>query len=77
MYYNSQRSDAYCAMVDLSKTHDRINTTLLRDKTRETDLTGQVMALINFMDKNTSVCTSYGGQLRNEWNDKNGVRERG
>ena len=37
MYYNSQRSDVYCAMLDLSKAYDKINTSLLCDKTRETN----------------------------------------
>ena len=41
---------------------------------RENDLPGQVIALIDFMCKNTFVCTSYGGQLGDEWNVKNGVR---
>ena len=75
MYYNSQRFDVYCAMVDLPKAYDRINTSLLCDKMRDTELPGQVIALINFMCKNTFVCTSYGGQLSDEWNVTNGVRQ--
>ena len=53
MYYNSQRSDIYCAMVDLSKVYDRINASLLCDKMRESELPGQVIALIDFMCINT------------------------
>ena len=49
MYYNSQRSDVYCAKVDLSKAYDRIDTSLLCDKMWETELPGKVIALINFM----------------------------
>ena len=60
-------------MVDISKAYDRINTSLLCDKMRETELPGQVIALIDFMCKNTFVCTSYGGQLSDEWNVRNGV----
>ena len=62
-------------MVDLSKTYDRTNTRLLCDKMSETKLPGQVIALIDFMCKNTFVCTSHGGQLNDEWNVKNGVRQ--
>ena len=51
MNYNSQRSDVYRAMVDLSKAYDRINTSLLCGKMRETELAGQVIALIDFMGK--------------------------
>ena len=58
MYYNSQCFDVYCAMVDISKVYDRINTSLLSEKMRESDLPGQVIALINFVCKKTFVCTS-------------------
>ena len=44
---------------------------------RETDLPGQVIALIDFMCKNYFVCTSYVGQLSDEWNVRNGVRQEG
>ena len=63
MYYNSERSDVYCAMIDILKDYERINTSLLWDKMGETDLPGQVIALIDFKGKNSFVCTSYGGQL--------------
>ena len=61
--------------MDLSKAYDRINTSSLCDKMRETDLTGQVNALIYFMCKNVFVCTSYVGQQSDEWNVMNGVRQ--
>ena len=77
MYYNSQRSDVYCAMIDLSKAYDRINTCLLCDKMRDPELPGQVIAFINFMCKNNFVCISYGGQLSDAWNVRNGVRQGG
>ena len=77
MYYNSKRSDVYCAMVDLSRTYDKINTRLLCDKIRETELPGQVFALIDFMCKINFVCTSYGGQPSDEWSVRNGVRQGG
>ena len=35
MYYNLQRSDVFCAMVDLLKAYSRINTSLICDKMRE------------------------------------------
>ena len=63
MYYNSQRSDVFYAMVDLSKVYDTINTSFLCDTMRETGLSGQIIALIEFLCKNTFVCTSYGGKL--------------
>ena len=53
MHYNSQLSHVYCAMANLSKDYDRINTSFLCDKMRETDLPGQVIAFIEFMGKNT------------------------
>ena len=56
----------HCAMVDLSKAYDRINTSLLCDKMRETNLPGKVIALIDFMGKNNFVCASYGGQLSDD-----------
>ena len=77
MYYSSQRSDVCCAIVDISKAYDRINTSLLWDKMRETELSRQVITLINSMSKNTFGCTSYGGRLGDEWNVKNGVRQGG
>ena len=49
------------------------NTSLLCDKMRETDLPGQVSALIDFMFRITFICTSYGGQLSDERNVKNGI----
>ena len=51
MYHNLKRSDVYCAMVDLSKAYDRITTSLLCEKVRETDLPRQVIALIDLLDK--------------------------
>ena len=51
MYHNSQRSDVYCAMIDLSKAYDRINNSLLCNKMRETELPSQVIPLIDFMSK--------------------------
>ena len=77
MYYHLQRSDVYCAMVDLSKAYDRINTSVLFDKMKETELPGQVIALINFMCKDTFFRTSYGGQLSDEWKARIGVRQGG
>ena len=77
MYYSSQRSDVFCTIVDLSKAYDRISTCLLCDEMRETDLFGQVRALIEFMGKNTFVCSPYGGQLSDEWKVKNGVLQGG
>ena len=44
---------------------------------RETELPGQVIALIDLMCKNTFVCSSYGGQLSGEWNIRNGVQHGG
>ena len=44
---------------------------------RETDFPAQVIAFIDFMCTSTFVCTSYGGQLSDEWNIKNGVRQGG
>ena len=38
---------------------------------------GQVIAIIDFMYKYTCVCTSYEGQLNDEWIVKNGVQQRG
>ena len=38
MYNKLKRSDVFCAMVDPSKAYDRINTSLLVDKMRETGL---------------------------------------
>ena len=64
-------------MVNLSKAYDRINTSLLCDKIRETELPEQVIELIDFRCKNNFVCTSYGGQLSDQWNVKNGVRQGG
>ena len=77
MYYNAKGSDVYCAMLDLSKVYDRINTSLLFDKMRETELPGQVNALIDFMGKNTFVSTCYGGHMSDECNAKNGVKQGG
>ena len=53
VYYSSQRSVVYCAMVVLSNAYERINTCLLWDKMRETELPGQVFALIDFIGKKT------------------------
>ena len=50
-------------MVYLSSTHDRINISLLCDKMMKTGLTGQVIALKEFMGRNAFVCITYGGQL--------------
>ena len=77
MFYNSQRSDVYCAMVYFTKAYYRINTSLFCDKMRETELPGQVIALVDFMCKNTFVCTFYRGELSDEWNVMSGVRQGG
>ena len=77
MYYNSLRSDFYCAMLYLLKPFGRIIFSLLCYTMRETELPGQVIALIDFKGKNASVNTSYRGQLSDEWNVKNGVRHGG
>ena len=44
------------------------NTCFICDKLRETASPGPVIAPIKFMGKNTFVCTSYEGQLSDEWN---------
>ena len=43
---------------------------------KETVLPVQVIAIVVFMGRNTFVCTSYGEQLGDEWNVKNGERQR-
>ena len=48
MYCNFKRSDVCCAVVELSKAYKRINTSLVCDKMSETNLLGQVVALIDF-----------------------------
>ena len=63
--------------MDLTKAFDIIITCLLCSEMTETDLPGQVIAPIHFMGKNTYLCTSYGGQLRDEWNVKNVLRQEG
>ena len=68
-------SDVYSEKVDRSKAYDRINTSLLCDKPNESDLPGQVIALLDFMCNNTFVCTSYGRQWSDELNIKNMLRE--
>ena len=45
-------------MVDFLKAYDKKNTSLLCDNMRETDLPGQVFALIDLIGKNTFVCIS-------------------
>ena len=50
-------------MVELSKAYDIINTSLLCDKIRENELPGQVIVLIDFMGKNTCVCTLHNAHL--------------
>ena len=42
---------------------------------RETDLPGQVTALLDFMGENTFACTFYEGQLSDEQSVKSGVRQ--
>ena len=44
---------------------------------READSPGQFIALIDFMGRNTFVCTPYGGQLNDEWSVEDGVRQQG
>ena len=74
MHCNLSRFDVYCAMVYLSKGYDRIHTSFLCDKMRVTDLPGQVFELMDFMGKDTFVCTCYRGQLSDERNVRNEVR---
>ena len=64
-------------MVDLSKAYDRINIRSLCDKLKATYLPGKILNLVEFMDKNTFVCTSYEGCLSDEWTVCNGVRQGG
>ena len=59
MYYNLKRSDVSCVFVDLSKVCCGINTSLLYDKVRKTDLLGQVMARIDFMGKNRTLLSAH------------------
>ena len=77
MYYNLKISDVYCAIVDLSKVFDRIDTSLLCDKRGEAYLAKQVIALTDFIGKKNFVCTPYEGQLSDEWNVINKVRRGG
>ena len=57
--------------------YDINNTSLLTDKIGESDSPGQFIALIDFVGKNTFVCTSYAGYLNDEWKVRNGVRQGG
>ena len=60
-YYNREHTDVYCAMFELSKAYDRINTSPLCDKLKATYLPRLIVNLIAFMGKNTFICTSYEG----------------
>ena len=62
-------------MVDLSKAYERINMSSLSDKLKATYLPGKIVSLIEFMGKNTFVCTFYEGCLSDKWKVGNGVRQ--
>ena len=53
-HYNREHTDVHCAMVDLSKAYVRINISSLCDKLKSTYLPGQIVNLIEFMDKKTA-----------------------
>ena len=64
-------------MVDLFKSYDRIIISSLCDKLKATYLPWQIVNLIEFMGKNTFVCTSYKICLSNKWKLGNRVRQGG
>ena len=64
-------------MIDLSKAYDRTNISSLCDKLKATYLPEPIVNLIEFIDENTLVCTSYEGCLSDEWKVGIGVRQGG
>ena len=76
-HYIRGYTDVHCVMVDLSKAYVRINIKSLGDKLGVTYLPGQIVNLIDFMGKNTFICTSYQACLSDEWKVGNGVRQGG
>ena len=76
-HYNWEHTDVYCAIVDLSKAQDKIIISSLCDKLKAKYLPDQIVNLIEFIGKNTFVCSSYEGCLNDEWKEANGIRLRG
>ena len=64
-------------MVDLPRAYDSINTSSLLDKIMQTVLPGQVIALIDFMGKNTYVCAFCGEKSSEYWTFKKKVQQGG
>ena len=75
--YNYENSNVHCAVVDLSKAFDCVNSNILFEKLRCTSLNRSIIDVLNFMYRNTSVNTVFNGVGSNPWQIGNGVRQGG
>ena len=75
--YNAKNSNVHCAMVDLSKAFDKININILMEKLKKTEMSTDVVNVIEFMFRNTFVNTKFNNFQGNEWKTGNGTRQGG
>ena len=64
-HYTKEQISVDCAMVNLSKDHDRMNNSSLCDKLNATCLIRKNHQFDWIHGRNTVVCTSYEGSLSN------------
>ena len=75
--YNDKNSNVHCAMVDLSKAFDKININILIGKLMKTEMSRDVINVLEFMFRNTYVNTKINNFKGDEWKIGNGTRQGG
>jgi len=75
--YKNLGSDVHCAMLDLSKAFDSVNSKILAVKLLETGIPFPVVQIIHFMCDSTYVRVVFNDIKGLEWKIGNGVRQGG
>ena len=75
--YNMEGSNVHVAFIDLSKAFDRVEHNKLIKKLRDTDLSGQIINVLDFMLKKSDIHVSIGNKVGKSWKAEIGTRQGG
>ena len=75
--YKNEDSNVHCVLLDLSQAFDRLNFKIINDKLKSTGLPNVLVNIIDFMCRNSYVCTRFGTFTGADWKVGNGTRQGG
>ena len=75
--YKNENSNVHCVLLDLSQAFDRLNFKIINDKLKSAGLPNVLVNIIDFMCRNSYVCTRFGTFTGADWKVGNGTRQGG